>query len=129
MSTMWPHASIDSFLLTRAAPALACVLAGVGLAGRSAYAMRAVRALERRIGEPVRPGGKFGIAVAASDGHMSAIARVDVNDTYELTSQAAFEVARRLCDGHGAPGVRMSATVVADPAEVATRLGVRLRQP
>jgi hypothetical protein len=90
---------------------------------------RAVRALERRIGGPVRPGGEFGIAVAAADGHTSAIARVDVDDTYELISQAAFEVASRLCDGGGAPGVRMSAAVVADPAEVAARLGVRLSQP
>ncbi len=129
MSTMWPHASIDSFLLTPAAPALACVLAGIGLAGRSARAMRAVRAVERRIGGPVRPGGKFAIAVAATDGHTSSIARVDVDDTYELTSQAAFEVANRLCDGHGAAGVCMSAAVVADPAEVAARLGVRLHQP
>jgi hypothetical protein len=129
MSTMWPQASIDSFVLTPAAPALACVLAGIGLAGRSAHAMRAVRALERRIGGPVRPGGQFGIAVAASDGRTSTIARVDVDDTYELTSLAAFEVASRLCDGHGAPGVRMSAAVVADPAQVAARLGVRLRQP
>jgi hypothetical protein len=126
MSTLWPHASIDSFLLTRAAPALACLLAGVGLAGRSTCAMRGVRALERRIVGPERPGGEFGIAVAASDGHTSAIARVDVADAYELTSQAAFEVARRLCNAHGAPGVRASAAVVADPAEVAARLGVRL---
>jgi len=129
MSTMWPQASIGSYLLTPAAPALACVLGGIGLAGRSAAAMRAVRALERRIGEPVRPGGEFGIAVAASDGHTTAIARVDVDDTYELTSQAAFEVAGRLRDGRGAPGVCMSASLVADPAEVATRLGVRLRRP
>jgi Saccharopine dehydrogenase NADP binding domain len=129
MSTFWPQASIDSFLLTPAALALACVLAGVGLAGRSTHAMRGVRALERRIGGPARPGGEFGIAVAASDGHMSAIAKVDVDDTYELTSQAAFEVARRLCDGCGAPGVRMSAAVVADPAEVAARLHVRLNAP
>jgi Saccharopine dehydrogenase NADP binding domain len=128
MSTLWPHASIDSFLLTAAAPALACVLAGVGLAGRSTRAMRGVRALERRIGGPARPGGKFGIAVAASDGNTSATARVDVDDTYELTSQAAFEVARRLCDGFGAPGVRMSAAVVSEPADVAARLGVRLRR-
>jgi hypothetical protein len=91
--------------------------------------MRGVRALERRVGGPARPGGKFGIAVTASDGHTSATARVDVDDTYELTSQAAFEVARRLCDGFGAPGVRMSAAVVSEPAEVAARLGVRLRQP
>jgi len=129
MSTVWPRASIDSFLLTPAAPALACVLAGIGLAGRSTAAMRAIRALERRIGEPVRPGGEFGIVVAASDGQTSATARVDVDDTYELTSQAAFEVASRLCDGGGAPGVRMSAAVVGDPVEVAARLGVRLRQP
>lgn len=129
MSTLWPRASIDSFLLTPAAPALACVLAGVGLAGRSKRAMRGVRAFERRIGGPARPGGAFGIAVAASDGHRSAIARVDVDDTYELTSRAAFEVARQLCDGFGAPGVRMSAAVVGDPAEVAARLGVRLRGP
>jgi hypothetical protein len=129
MSTTWPQASIDSFLLTPAAPALGCVLAGIGLAGRSASAMRAIRALERRMGGPVRPGGEFGIAVAASDGHASAIARVDVDDTYELTSQAAFEVARRLRDGCGAPGVRMSAAVVADPVEVAARLDVRLNAP
>ena len=67
--------------------------------------------------------------MAASDGHTTAIARVDVDDTYELTSQAAFEVAGRLRDGGGASGVHMSAAVVADPAEVAARLGVRLRQP
>jgi hypothetical protein len=129
MSTAWPQASIDSFVLTPAAPALGCALAGIGIAGRSAGAMRTVRALERRIGGSSRPGGKFGIAVAASDGYASAIARVDVPDTYELTSQAAFEVASRLCDGAGTPGVRMSAAVVADPAEVAARLGVRLYQP
>jgi hypothetical protein len=129
MSTVWPQASIDSFLLTPGAPALGCVLAGIGLAGRSAGAMRVVRAIERRIGGPVRPGGQFEIAVSASDGHTSTIARVDVDDTYELTSRAAFEVASRLCDGYGAPGVRMSAAVVADPAQVAARLGVRLRHP
>ncbi|MCV7412475.1 hypothetical protein AWC05_17815 [Mycobacterium florentinum] len=129
MSTVWPQASIDSFLLTPAAPALACLLAGIGLAARSASAMRAIRAVEHRVGRPVRPGGEFGIAVAASDGHTSAVARVDVDDTYELTSQAAFAVANRLCDGYGAPGVGMSAAVVGDPAEVAARLGVGLRQP
>jgi hypothetical protein len=129
MSTTWPRTSIDSFVLTPAAPALGCVLAGIGLAGRSAGAMRAVRALERRIGGSSRPGGKFSIAVAASDGQMSAIARVDIDDTYELTSRAACEVASRLCDGAGGPGVRMSAAVVAEPVEVAARLGVRLHRP
>jgi hypothetical protein len=127
MSTMWPAASIDGYLLSPAAPALAPALAGAGLAGRSAKMLRAVRGLERRLSGPEQPGGAFGIAVAVFDGRTIAIGQVEIDDTYELTSAAAYEVARRLCGGAGQPGVRSAAAVLGDPYEVAATLGVRLR--
>lgn len=123
MHTMWPDADISGYFVSRAAPLLAPVLIGVRLMGRTA--MGALRMVEKRLSGDDDPGGGFRVAVAAHAGGASSVATIDMDDIYELTSQAALEVSRSLLKG-AEPGVRASGSVVGDPAEVAERIGVRL---
>jgi hypothetical protein len=123
MHTMWPDADISGYFVSRAAPLMAPALIGVRLAGRAAIG--ALRLVEQRINGDGDPGGGFRVAVAARGGGRTRVGTVDMDDIYELTSQAALEVSRGLLAG-AEPGVRASGSVVGDPAEVAERIGVRL---
>jgi hypothetical protein len=126
MATMWPDASIDSYFLSRAAPALAAALLTVGVLGSGRLTMAALRRAERAITTGKTPGGGFEVTVAVHSAGATALATVEIDDVYELTSQAALEVSRSLLSRNAAAGVRASGAVVGDPAEVAKRIGVRL---
>lgn len=126
MHTVWPDAEIAGHFVSRAAPAIAPVF--LGLRGTGRVAVGALRIAERRLRGYASPGGGFRIGVRASDGTVTRDATIELDDIYELTSQAALEVAKCLLAGT-APGVRSSGDVVGDPHDVAKRIGVRLTGP
>jgi short subunit dehydrogenase-like uncharacterized protein len=127
MVTMWPTATIESYFLSRAAPALAGALLTIRLLGHGSFTKRVLRYAEGRIESRKTPGGGFEVTVAVHSATSTTVATVEIDDVYELTSQAALEVSRSLLNRDADPGVRASGAVVGDPADVANRIGVRLR--
>jgi saccharopine dehydrogenase (NAD+, L-lysine-forming) len=123
MHQVWPDADITGYFVSRAAPLMAPALIATWLTGRTAIGP--LRGVERLLRGHRRPGGGFRVAVTACGAGQRRTATVDMDDIYELTSQAALEVARTLLGG-AKPGVQASGSVVDDPEEVAERIGVRL---
>lgn len=126
LSTVWPGANIDCFLVGKLAPAAAPVLCSIAILRRSAFTGRILRFVEESFSSPLKPGGAFKISVAARSRSSSRIATVDIPDTYELTSRAAYIVATTLQAGGQPSGVLAAGAVVKEPVELAERLGVSL---
>lgn len=75
------------------------------------------------------PKGRFVVTVTAEGAGRRRTAVAHVDDIYETTSQAAFELTRTLLTNGCDPGFRSSGQVIGAPAEVAARIGIRLEAP
>jgi Saccharopine dehydrogenase NADP binding domain len=126
-SRLWPEATIESYLRHPAAPVLAPIVRLIAAAGCGGTVARAVERLAPRRGS-AEARGQFTITVTAEADGRPTTAVGDVADVYEVTSQAAFELARTLLEHGAEPGFRASGEVVGDPHETAARTGVHLRR-
>jgi hypothetical protein len=128
-SRLWPQASIESYIRMPVAAAASPPLLLAGLAGRSKLVTnateRAARALLEARAAPSR--GEFEVTVTASGAGRRATAVGRVADVYEITSQAAFELARTVLERKPEPGFRASGEIAGEPEEVARRIGLELQ--
>jgi short subunit dehydrogenase-like uncharacterized protein len=131
LSRQWPTADVESFIQSRVAPAFAGGLAVGALLARVRGVPGLVDRAARRFrdADAAPPKGRFVVTVTAEGAGRRQTAVAHVDDIYEITSQAAFELTRTLLTDGCEPGFRSSGQVIGAPAEVAARIGIRLDAP
>lgn len=130
LSRMWPRASIQSFHQTAAAP-LVWLLSPLMALADSKPALKVIQYLEKRTAgaSPQEAAGKVDITVIAEGNDRKQSATVEVDNMYDLTYRAGFEVVRSLLTHQWPAGVRSSAQLLGEPEKIAGVIGVRLRNP
>jgi hypothetical protein len=128
LSRIWPRARLESFLQGPAAPALGAALAAAGLLARTPLPRLIIDHLSSTRGrlEAEKVTGRFRITINARAGRESRVAVADIDDVYDATGRAAFEIAQQLLAGDHKPGLRAAGQVIDDPHTAAQRIGVHL---
>lgn len=131
LSRQWPAADVEGFIQSRVAPALVGGLAVGGLLARVPGVPGLIDRAASRFHKPdaAPPKGHVVVTVTAEGAGRRQTAVADVDDIYEITSQAAFELTRTLLTSGSDPGFRSSGQVIGAPAEVAARIGIDLMAP